>query len=114
MAHDRDNYITITRPVVSEDPYGEVTVSSEPTIATAWAKVEELKSRSELEEGKKRITRNYMLTADSRDVEMIDLDDTISIAGRDIDLQINDFYDADDQFVSGMIGSTIIIAEIKE
>ena len=87
-----DNYIVIKRPdnadTVSatglpenEDFYGELTSTSDITVAEFWADVKELNPTSDDfgVGGTIRFNRRLEITADIRDTEAVDLDDTVTI-----------------------------------
>ena len=101
------NFVTATRPVTTEDAYGELLVDSVETVATFWAYIKETRSLAEVEIGKKRITRRLEITARERDIEDIDLDDILTFGNSDDEYQVNDIFEADWRF-----GRTIL-AEYK-
>ena len=103
-----DNYITAYRPTVTEDRYGELTQSGTTTIATFWGDIKEMKSKTNVEQGKKRETRIIEVTARRRDVQNVDLDDLLSFGNLDEDFQVNDIYESDWKY------GVTIIAEIRE
>ena len=101
------NFITATRPVTTEDYHGDLVVDSIETVATFWAHIKEVRSLSDLDIGKKRITRRLEITARERDIEAIDLDDILTFGNSDDEYQVNDIYEGDWRF-----GRTIL-AEYK-
>ena len=103
-----DNYITCTRSTVTEDDFGDLTETASEEIAVFWGHIEELKSKQDLEQGKKRLTRQIMITARERDTDLINLDDEITFGNSTDIYQINDYFESD-----WKAGRTII-AEFKD
>ena len=96
-------YIEATRPTVTEDRYGDLNQTATENIATFWGHVNELKSSTAVENGKKRTTRIVEITCREDDVENIDIDDVLSIEGSSDQYQVNDIYDSNWKW-----GTTII------
>ena len=101
------DYVTCTRSTVAEDDFGDLTETASEEIAVFWAHIEELKSTQDLEQGKKRQTRQLMITAREKDVDQIQLDDEITFGNSPDIYQINDYYESDWRY-----GRTLI-AEYK-
>ena len=106
----KDNYITATRPVTTEDEYGDLTTSSNAVVANFWAAIEEIEPLSTeltFDNGKPRLTRTIKLMVDSRDTEDVDLDDHLEIDSSDRVWQVSEIFE------TGWKYSNTIIAQIK-
>ena len=78
----KDNYIQATRPVTTEDGYGDLTLTSQEPIASFWGSVKELMPKSSdltFDNGRARFTRTVKIMADSRDTIDVDIDDHLTI-----------------------------------
>ena len=89
-----NDYITAKRPTLVEDEYGELTASSESTIATFWGMIEEQESTVDIAQGKTRQTKVIKITARERDVMDIDLEDELSFGNSEDTYIVKDFYES--------------------
>ena len=106
----RDNYITVTRPVVSEDGYGDLTTTSETAVASFWGSVVEMKPKDSdltFDNGRARFTRTIKITADSRDTEDVDIDDHLNLGSSEFDWEVTNLFEGDWKY------TRTIIAQIK-
>ena len=98
----RDDYIIASLPTTSYDSDGKLVTTGSTTIEF-WADVADMPSKLSEGGGKRRDARLIKLTADSRDVEDITLDHTITIQGSDDVFQVADFYDSNFRFTTELI-----------
>ena len=106
----RDNYITVTRPVVSEDAYGDLTTTSSEAIASFWGYVKEMKPKESdltFDNGRARFTRTIKIMADSRDTVNVDIDDHLTLGSSEFNWEVTNIFEGDWKW------SRTIIAQIK-
>ena len=106
----RDNYIQVTRPTVTEDGYGDLTLTSNEAIASFWGGVQELKPKDSdltFDNGRTRFTRTIKITADERDTANVDIDDHLSIGSSEYTWEVTNIFESDWKY------SRTIIAQIK-
>ena len=90
-----ENYVTATRPVVTEDRYGDLRVTSNTIIANFWADITELEPTDfGVDAGKKRQTRMIKLVCRSEDIQNVELDDILTFGNSDEEWQVNEFHEA--------------------
>ena len=63
------DFITAKRPTTVEDEYGDLTATSETTIATFWGNIKENRPAVATTTGKTRQTRIITIIARERDVD---------------------------------------------
>ena len=71
--------IIIKRPVVTEDEYGELTVTEDNVVVECWAGIKEIKPDLQTQSGAILQTRRLEITADSRDTVAVDLGDIVTV-----------------------------------
>ena len=102
-----DNYITVVRPVVTEDREGDLIPTDITPIVELWGSIKELKSSTDLYAGRKRTTRTVEITVRTRDAELIDIDDLLTFGQIEGDWQINDIWESEWRY------GTTLLAERK-
>lgn len=111
----RDDFITATftrnyaNPVDAYDDDGKLKAVGQPQTTTIefWGKVYDLRSNTQEGGGKRRDTKQKRIECDSRDIEELTIDFTLSIAGRDERFQVVDIYDKEFRFTSEIIAEYI-------
>ena len=98
----RDDCVIASLPTTSYDEDGKLVTTGSTTIEF-WAEVSDMKSKLLEGGGKRRDARLIKLTADSRDVEDITLDHTITIQGSDDVFQVADFYQSQFRFTTELV-----------
>ena len=106
----KDNYIQVTRPSVTEDGYGDLTLTSQEDIASFWGSVQELKPKDSdltFDNGRTRFTRTVKIHADERDSANVDIDDHLTIDSSEYTWEVTNIFESDWKW------SRTIIAQIK-
>lgn len=115
MFSGRDDYITATftrnytSPTDAYDDDGRLrpVTQAETTTINFYAKVYDVKSATEVGGGKRRDTKMKRLECDTRDIENLTIDFTLTIDGRDEVFQVVDIYDKEFRFTSEVIARYI-------
>ena len=103
-----DNYIIVSRPVVTEDVTdGDLIPQSDTPITELWGHIKELKSSTDIFSGRKRSSRTVEITVRTRDAEQIDIDDNLTFGQITGAWQINDIWESDWRY-----GTTILAQRI--
>ena len=103
-----DNYITVVRPVVTQDAEGDLIPTDLTPIAELWGNITEKPSTTDIYAGRKRLTRTVEVVVRTRDAELIDIDDLLTFGQIPGDWQINDIWESDWKY------GTTILAERKD
>ena len=103
-----DNFITVMRPVTTEEFEGDLVPTDLTPITQLWGMIKEQPSSTDVYNGRKRLTRTIEVTVRTRDAELIDIDDLLTFGQIQGDFQINDIWESDWRY------GTTIIAELKD
>ena len=103
-----DNYITVTRPTVTEDSEGDLIPTDLTPITELWGMITEKPSTTDIYSGRKRLTRSIEVVVRTRDAELIDIDDLLTFGQIPGNWQINDIWESDWKY------GTTILAERKD
>lgn len=109
----RDEFITAISPLASGtaayDDDGRLVTSGTRTEITFWASLDDMKSdtlTNPLNPGR-RDTRLIKLMCDSRDVDSVDIDYTLTRGGGTDVFQVVDKYDTDFKFTTAIIAQYV-------
>ena len=102
----RDDYITATLPTQSYDEDGRLVTSGSTTIEF-WGNIDDVKSDLTVGGGKRRDARMIKIEVDSRDVEDLTIDYTLTYGGSSDRFQVVDIFDSDFRFTSMVIAQYI-------
>ena len=103
-----DNYITVTRPVITEDSEGDLIPTDLTPITELWGMITEKPSATDIYAGRKRLTRTIEIMVRTRDAEPIDIDDLLTFGQIPGNWQVNDIWESDWRY------GTTILAERKD
>ena len=110
---DRDDYITCLSPTASGanayDEDGKITTSGTRTRIEFWGNINDLGSIPVLDPigPGRRNTRQIEIIADSRDVENLTIDYTLTYVGSTDVFQIVDMYDTEFRFTTTIIAEQV-------
>lgn len=93
MIGRRDNFITVSNPVESYDDVGDLVVTT-TTGFTFWGNIKDKPTSDDISSGKRRDVRMIEIEVDSRDIEDLTINHTLTYDGSTNSFQVVDFYDS--------------------
>ena len=103
-----DNYITVSRPTTEETEKGDLRIISNIPVVELWGMIEERPSSTDINVGRKRLSRTIQVVVRTRDAEGIDIDDELSFGQISGSWQVNNIWESDWRY------GTTLIAERKD